>query len=305
MTRNPLADRRALNEAVLLTLRTFGYRGIVSDLPEGDEVEVSCVPRIPVRGARFFLRAERILPRAKAPAGGRGKAPPPQALVSARLLSSWRTVPEPVAVIGLDPETGDGHLGEAHSFLADLDRRTPGWEKGSSVVFPLPLSLDGPALPALARKAADSHVLYRRIVDHLRNGGGGAPPAGVEALRARLREKDFALSVACLDLLRDAGFVEEGKDRELRPTEACVSAFARAAVQHVIGARGHADPESAGEAGRSAVVRVLLSRLPDVAESTIERCAVVLARLLPAEDADGILGVGGPRDREGDGGEEE
>jgi hypothetical protein len=115
----------------------------------------------------------------------------------------------------------------------------------------------------------------------------------MDGLQARLREKDFALSLACLDLLREAGFVEEGEDRELRPTETCVSAFARAAVQHVIGARGHADPDSADEAGRSAVVRLILSRLPDIAESTVERSAVVLARLLPAEDADSVLGVGG------------
>jgi len=293
MSRNPLAERRLLNEAVLATLKAHGFRAVVADLPEGDEVEVSCVPRIPVRGARFFLRAERVLPVPPSAPKPRGKAPPPRVLVAARLLASWRTVPEPVAVIGLDAETGEGRLGEAHPFIADLDRRTPGWERGSTVLFPLPHSLDGATLPSLARKAADAHVLYRRILDHLKAGGREPAPAGAEEMASRLRERDFALTLACLDLLREAGFVEEGEDREMRPTEACVGAFARAAVQHVVGIRGHADPESADEAGRSAVVRLLFSRLPEVAESTVERCAVVLARLLPAEDADSVLGVGG------------
>ncbi|MCK6478874.1 MAG: hypothetical protein L6R43_01630 [Planctomycetes bacterium] len=302
MTRNPLVERRALNEAVLATLKAHGFRARVADLPEGDEIEVSCVPRIPVRGARFFLRSERIL---AVPSRGRSKAPPPQCLVSARLLSSWRTVPEPVAVVGLDPETGVGRIGEAHPFLADLDRRSPGWEKGSALLFPLGASIDGPALPALARRAADAHVLYRRILDHLKSGGRGTPPRDADALEARLRQREFAFSLACLDLLREAGFIAEGRDRELHPTESCVAAFARAAVQHVVGARGHADPETADEAGRSAVVRLLLSRLPDVAETTVERCAEVLARLLPAEDADHLLGLGGGEEEDGGDGDEE
>jgi len=40
---------------------------------------------------------------------------------------------------------------------------------------------------------------------------------------------------------------------------------------------------------RAAVARVVLSRFPAAAEPTVARCAVVLARLLPVDDADAIV----------------
>jgi hypothetical protein len=252
------AVRVVLNEAVLHTVRAHGYRARVVDLPAGDEIEVLCAPRIPVTGARFFLRVEStsFLPGPKVP-----KAP-----VAARLAASWRAVPEPVAVVGLDPRTGAARIGEA----------PPSTGKGALRV-PLTDPLDGPALPRLARKAADAHVLFRRVL---------AAAAG----RATGRDAEFAHTMACVDLLREAGLIEEDRaDRTLKPTEACVRAFAAAAVHHGLGARGHADPKAAADAGGSAVARLVLSRFPAAAESTVARCAVVLARLLPVDDADAIV----------------
>ena len=37
------------------------------------------------------------------------------------------------------------------------------------------------------------------------------------------------------------------------------------------------------------MARLVLSRFPAAAESTVARCAVVLARLLPVDDADAIV----------------
>ncbi len=273
--------RKVLNEAVLHTVKAHGFRSQVVELPEGDEIEVLCAPAIPVPGARFFLRAELCAP-------AKGKAPP-TATVPTALMAAWRSVPEPVAVVGLDPETGAGRLGEAHAFLAWLDRTHHGWDKGASVVMPLTRSLDGATLPGLARAAADAHVLYRRVLDQVRRGGREEAPRDLRLAMARLQVLDFDATVACLDLLREAGLVEETGRRELKATEHCTAAFSRAAVQHAVSARGHADPATAGEAGRSAVVRILQSRLPNVAESTLARCAVVLARFLPVEDTDAIL----------------
>jgi hypothetical protein len=141
--------------------------------------------------------------------------------------------------------------------------------------------------------AADSHVLFRRVVDHMRAGGREAPPKDAAAATARMRELDLEGNVACLDLLREAGLLEERQDRELAPTEACTSAFAKSAVQHAVNARGHADPATAAQAGLSAVARVLLARLPNAAESTVRRCAILLGRFLPVEDADAILSLAG------------
>jgi hypothetical protein len=273
--------RRVLNEAVLHTVKAHGFSGQVVDLPEGDEIEVLCAPAVAVPGARFFLRVE-ISQAAK------GKAPP-SAPVPTAMMQSWRSVAEPVAVVGLDPESGIGRLGQAHPFLAWLDRTHRGWEKSPTVMVPLPRSLDGTTLPHLARAAADGHVLYRRVLEQVRRGGREAPPADLRMAMARMQVLDFDATVACLDLLREAGLVEESGQRELKATESCTTAFSRAAVQHSVSARGHADPASAGEAGRSAVVRILQSRLPNVAESTLARCAVVLARFLPVEDTDAIL----------------
>jgi hypothetical protein len=283
--RNDARARRLLDEAVLHTLRVHGFTGKVVDLPEGDEIEVPCAPKVPIRGARFFLRAE-LSRTAKA---RRGKEAAPQASVPTGLLRAWRGVPEPVAVVGLDPATGAGRLAEVHPFLAWLDRTHRGWEKSGSVLIPLPHPVDGPTIPRLARAAADAHVLYRRVMADLARGGRRDDPRDHGAALSAVRELDFDLSVACLDLLREAGLVEESEERELRTTEACTAAFSRAAVRHSLGGRAHADPATAALAGRSAVVRVLQSRLPDVAESTLARCAVVLARFLPVEDADAIL----------------
>jgi hypothetical protein len=278
--------RRLLNEAALHTVRSHGFRAEVVDLPEGDEIEVACAPRIPVPGARFFLRVEvSTAPKGKQ---ARGAADAASSVPSA-LLQAWRTVPEPVAVVGLDPMTGAGRLAEAHTFLAWLDRTHRGWDRSASVMVPLPHPLDGKTLPRIARAAADAHVLYRRVMEGMARGGREAAPADLRLAAARLQERDFGFTVACLDLLRESGLLEETHQRELRPTDSCTAAFSRAAVQHAVGARGHADRATAAQAGRSAVVRILQSRLPDVAESTLARCAVVLARFLPVEDADAIL----------------
>jgi hypothetical protein len=278
--------RKVLNDAALHTVRAIGLPARVVDLPEGDEIEVTCAPLVPVPGARFFLRVElSTTPKGRA----RGTPPTASAAVPTPLLRSWRTVPEPVAVVGLDPRTGAGRLAEAHPFLAWLDRTHRGWDRAASVLVPLSHSIDGHTLPRLARAAADAHVLYRRVLDRLRRGGGEPAPRDLRTAAGRLQERDFDLTVACLDLLREAGLVEETHLRELQPTDSCTAAFSRAAVQHAVGARGHADPVSATEAGRSAVVRILQSRLPNLAESTLRRCAVVLARFLPVEDADAIL----------------
>jgi len=275
--------RKVLNEAVLHTVKAHGFSGQVVDLPEGDEIEVLCAPAIAVPGARFFLRSEICAKPAGDPKG------PATATVPTAILRSWRSVAEPVAVVGLDPETGAGRLGEAHSFVSWLDRTRDGWESAPVVSMPLPLLLDGSTLPGLARAAADGHVLYRRVLEQVRRGGREAPPADLKLAMVRIQVLDFDATVACLDLLREAGLVEESRQRELKATEACTAAYSRAAVQHAVSARGHADPVSAGEAGRSAVVRILQSRLPFVAESTLARCAVVLARFLPVEDTDAIL----------------
>ena len=273
--------RKVLNEAVLHTVKAHGFQGQVVDLPEGDEIEVLCAPAIAVPGARFFLRAELSTPP-------KGKSPI-SASVPTAMMVSWRSVAEPVAIVGLDPATGVGHLGQAHPFLSWLDRTHRGWEKSPSVMVPLPHSIDGTTLPGLARAAADGHVLYRRVLEEVRRGGREAPPKDLRLAMARMQVLDFDATVACLDLLRETGLVEETAQRELKATESCTAAYSRAAVQHAVSARGHADPVSAGEAGRSAVVRILQSRLPDVAESTLARCAVVLARFLPVEDTDAIL----------------
>jgi hypothetical protein len=158
-------------------------------------------------------------------------------------------------------------------------------------MFPLPHPLDGPTIPRLARMAADAHVLFRRLVAHMKDAPVEQAPRDLRAAASRISEVDFDATIACIDLLRESGLLEEAKDRGLRATEACTSAFARAAVQHKVNARGHADPVTAEEAGRAAVARVLLSRLPDVAESTARRCAVLLARFLPVEDTDSILAL--------------
>lgn len=278
--------RQILNEAAIHTVRSHGFQARVVSLPEGDEIEVACAPVIPVPGARFFLRVE-----ISAPVKGKVKRGAAEATssVPAPMLKSWRTVPEPVAVVGLDPGTGVGRLAEAHPFLAWLDRTHKGWERSASVMVPLPHPLDGKTLPRLARAAADGHVLYRRVLDTLRRGGRETTPADVRAAVSRLQEREFDYSLACLDLLREAGLIEESHQRELQPTDSCTAAFSKAAVQHAVGARGHADPALMAEAGRSAVVRILQSRLPNVAEQTLARCAVVLARFLPVEDADAIL----------------
>ena len=275
--------RKVLNEAVLHTLKVHGFAAQVVELPEGDEIEVRCAPVVPVPGARFFVRAE-LATKPK----GKSKAPPSAAVPSA-LAVSWRSVPEPVAVVGLDPATGAGRLGEAHSFLAWLDRTHRGWERSASVMVPLARPLDGSTLPAFARAAADGHVLFRRVLDQVRRGGREEAPADLRAALVRIQGLDFDATVACLDLLREAGLIEETSDRELKATATCTAAFSRSAVQHAVGARGHADPATAGEAARSAVVRVLQSRLPNVAESTLARAAVVLSRFLPVDDADAIL----------------
>lgn len=278
--------RQILNEAAIHTIRSHGFHARVIDLPEGDEIEVACAPRIPVPGARFFLRVEiSTAARGKAKRGAAGAS----SSVPSAMLRAWRTVPEPVAVVGLDPATGAGRLAEAHPFLAWLDRTHRGWEKSASVMVPLPHQLDGQTIPRLARAAADGHVLYRRVMETLRRGGREAAPVDLRGATSRLQEKEFDYSLACLDLLRECGLLEETHQRELRPTESCTGAFSRAAVQHAVGARGHADPATLALAGRSAVVRILQSRLPNVAESTLARCAVVLARFLPVEDADAIL----------------
>jgi hypothetical protein len=275
--------RRVLNEAVLHTLKVHGFPGQVVDLPEGDEIVVPCAPGIPVPGARFFLRVElSTAPKGKSKAS-------PMAGVPTALLRAWRSVPEPVAVVGLDPETGAGRVAEAHLFLGWLDRTHKGWEKSASVMVPLPRPLDGSTIPGIARSAADGHVLYRRVLEEVRRGGREEAPQDLRLAMARIQVLDFDATVACLDLLREAGLVEESGDRELRATESCAETFSKAAVQHAVSARGHGDPVTAGEAGRSAVVRILQSRLPNVAESTLARCAVVLARFLPVDDADAIL----------------
>lgn len=275
--------RKILNEALLHTVKAHGFSGQVVDLAEGDEIEVLCAPAIAVPGARFFLRAELAVKPAV------GTKDPVTAQVPTAILVSWRSVAEPVAVVGLDPETGAGRLGEVQPFLARLDQQRAGWEASPAVTMPLPHSLDGRTLPGLARMAADGHVLYRRVLSQVRRGGREAPPTDLRMALVRLQVLDFDATVACLDLLREAGLVEESQRRELKATESCTAAYSRAAVQHAVSARGHADPVSAGEAGRSAVVRILQSRLPHVAESTLARCAVVLARFLPVEDTDAIL----------------
>ncbi|HEU4395827.1 MAG TPA: hypothetical protein VFS92_09695 [Planctomycetota bacterium] len=269
--------RRLLNEAVLSTLAALRFQARVVDLPEGDEIEVLCAPRVPLAGARFFLRVEaaRIPARAGAPA---------EATVPADLAASWRAVPEPVGVVGLDPRTGAARLGNASAL-------PPPVRKGRSrpVKVPLPEPLDDDSLPRLARRAADAHVLFRRVLGAATRTREAAPADLRQAL-ARLREADFDQTLACLDLLREAGLLEEDEsDRSLRATDGCVRAFAAAAVHHGLGARGHADPRAAADAGRSAVARVLLSRFPAAAEATVARCAVVLARVLPVDDADAIV----------------
>ena len=277
--------RRLANEAVLHTIKAHGFPGSVVDLPEGDEIEVACPPKIPVKGARFFLRVESM-------PSTQGRAPgTPRVAVPTKLLLAWRIVPEPVAVLGLDPRTGTGRLGEVHPFLAWLDSTNRGWSRSTSVMFPLPHPLDGRTIPRLARMAADSHVLFRRLVAHMKTGAPEPAPKDLRAAASRISEVDFDATIACLDLLREAGLLEEARDRGLRATEACTSSFARAAVQHKVNARGHADPVTAEEAGRAAVARVLLSRLPEVAESTARRCAVLLARFLPVDDTDSILAL--------------
>ncbi len=275
--------RAVLNQVVLATVAAYGFRGRVLTMPEGDEIEVACAPKVPIPGARFFLRVEKGTIPKKPPGAGS------TASVSTKLLASWRTVPEPVAVVGIDPWTGAGRLGEVHAVLAELDHRHRGWTKAKTVQFPLPDPLDGGTIPRLARKAADSHVHFRRVVEHIRRMSREAAPADVAGAVARLREIDFDYTLACVDLLRQEGLLEESKDRSLRPTAGCLASFAQAAVLHGIGARAHRDPATASETGRSAVVRLLMSRLPDANESTIERCAVVLCRFLPVDDADGIV----------------
>jgi hypothetical protein len=275
--RPDLVARSAAEGAVLLALhmRGFAARGI--SLPEGGEIEVPCAPKVPVQGARFFLRVEVAAPQA-------GNGETPRVPLSSALLLAWRGVPEPVAVVALDPRGGAARLGEVHPFLAELDRAHRGWERRSHVSFPLPHALDGPTLLRLARAAADEHVLFRRVVDAMRRGPGAAAPVSA-------RESDFAHTVACLDLLRETGMVEQDPTRGPGAASAVVEAFSRAAVQHGVGARGHLDPVTAAEAGRAAVARVLLSRLPACAETTLARCAVLLARLLPVDDADAILAL--------------
>jgi hypothetical protein len=284
--------RKVLNEAVLHTLRVHGFGGKVVTLGEGDEIEVPAAPRFPVPGARFFLRVE-IAAAAPKPKNGRGakaKAPEhPQASVPTALMLAWRGVPEPVAVVGLDPATGEGRLGDVHSFLGWLDRTHRDWHRSPSVMVPLRHSLDGNSLPRLARAAADGHVLYKRILLSMIRGDREAAPTDVRGAVARLQALDFDYTVSCLDLLREAGLLEETHQRELRPTEACSDAFAKAVLQHAVSERGHADPATAEVAGRSAVVRVLQSRLPNVAESTLVRCGVVLCRFLPVDDVDAVV----------------
>jgi hypothetical protein len=271
------AERRLLNEAVLSTLSALRFRARVVDLPEGDELEVLCAPRVPLAGARFFLRVEVARIPSKAGAAA-------EAAVPARLAASWRAVPEPVAVVGLDPRTGAARLGDASGLPAPARGR-----RRASVTVPLPEPLDGEALPRLARRAADAHVLFRRVLDAATRSREAAP-RDLAAAVARLREADFDQTMACIDLLREAGLIEEDpKDRSLRATEPCVRAFAAAAVHHGLGARSHPDPRAAADAGRSAVARVLLSRFPAAAEATVSRCAVVLARILPVDDADAIV----------------
>jgi hypothetical protein len=268
--------RAVLDEAVLHTVLAHGYRARVVDLPEGDEIEVLCAPRLPVAGARFFLRVEATaLPR-------RPGRTPPRASVAARLAAAWRAVPEPVAVVGIDPRTGSARIG-----VVPPRAGTSHGARRAALRVPLTDPLDGPALPRLARRAADAHVLFRRV---LAATARPRVPADAAGGAERLREADFHHTLACVDLLREAGLVEEdGGDRTLRPTEPCMRAFAEAAVHHGLGARGHADPRAAAEAGRAAVARLVLSRLPGAAESTAARCAVVLARLLPVDDADAIV----------------
>jgi len=268
--------RRLLNGAVLHTLEALRFRARVVDLPEGDEIEVLCAPRFPLAGARFFLRVESA--RIPARAGSAATA-----TVPARLAASWSAVPEPVAVVGLDPRSGAARIGDATALQAG-PRRGRG-----AVRVPLPDPLDGTTLPRLARRAADAHVLFRRVLSAAAR-PREAEPRDLPRALARLREADFDQTLACFDLLREAGLLEEDPaDRSLRASEACVRAFATAAVQHGLGARGHADPRSAADAGRSAVARVLLSRFPAAAEATVARCAVVLARVLPVDDADAIV----------------
>ncbi len=281
--RNPAETRRLFTEAVLLTLRSRELVGTVVELPEGEEIEVPCAPLIAVPGARFFLRVETDPPRPGADGG-------PRVPVAAAHLASWRSVPEPVAVVALDPVTGVGRVGAIHPFLAELDRRYPGWEDTApSVLVPVPEDLDGPVLRRLAREAADEHVLFRRVLESVRALDGEPPPANLQEALARLRQTDFAFTVACVDLLRETGMLVEDAKRALAPAPEVAKAFARAAVHHGVGARGHLDPAVAKEAGQAAVVRVVLSRLPGVAEDTATRCAVVLSRFLPVEDTEAIL----------------
>jgi hypothetical protein len=288
VTSRPSAEeiRSLLHEAVLLTLERRGLVGEIVDLPGGEEIEVSASPLLPVPGARFFLRVETSVPRS---GPGNSRWVP----VATPLLVSWRTTPEPVAVVALDPETGSGWIGEAHAFLAELDLRHRGWERSPAVLFPLQENLDGPALDRLARRAADEHVLFQRVLGSLRALDREPSPAHMQEALARLRETDFSFTVACLDLLREAGMLEEEGDRGLRATDEVTQSFAAAAVQHGLGARGPVDRTSAADAGRSAVVRIVLARFPDCSESTSTRCAVLLSRFLPVDDTDAILAVAG------------
>jgi hypothetical protein len=96
-----------------------------------------------------------------------------------------------------------------------------------------------------------------------------------------------------MDLLRETGVVEQDPEHGPVAAASVIEAFSRAAVAHGVGARGHLDPAVAAEAGRAAVARVLLSRLPACAAPTLARCALLLGRLLPVEDADAILSLAG------------
>jgi len=279
--------RKAANAALLKALEGYGLTGQVVEFPEGEEVEVFTRPRIDVEGARFFLRVEV----ATVPADAERRTEPPKVPVPTRLLLTWRIVPEPVAVVHIDPDTGEGAMTEIHPFLSRLDQQHRGWHRHPSVLVPLLQPISGMGMLGLARAAADAHVLFRRVVDHVEAIEKEKPPRTLKEALGTLRQLDFDYTVSCVDLMREAGLLVEDRKKGMGPSEACTAAFARAAVQHVTSARGHADPATASKAGRAAIARLLLSRFPGAGEATLERCAVVLARFLPVDQTDNILAI--------------
>jgi hypothetical protein len=283
-------DRRlrdAANKALLEACRLMNLTAEVVELPIGEEIEVHCTPRIPVEGARFFLRVEV----ASIPKDAERRTTPPRVPVPTRLLKAWRIVPEPIGVVSIDPKTGSGRFAEVHDFLAWLDHYHTGWDRAPSVLVPLTVSLSR-ALPWMAKRAANAHVLFRRVVDGVEHTEVEKPATDLPASHARSQELDFDFSVACMDLLAEAGMVEEDEHREYRATKEVMQSFSSAAIHHGISARGHADPKTVEQTGLSSVVRVLLSRLPKLNESTAIRCATILSRMLPVEDTDDLMAMG-------------